>query len=198
MAETIIKDDKKYTYKDYLSWSDDERWELIDGMAVKTPAPSRWHQKVLTELFYHFVNFLKGKPFEVYTGPFDVRLPKGKRCLDDDIYTVVQPDLLVVSEASKLDDRGCKGAPDLVIEIVSPSNASLDYIKKSALYEKNKVKEYWIVHPTDRIVTVYKLTKNGKYGKPELYSGEDKVKVGIFNGELEIDLKEVFVESRLS
>jgi Uma2 family endonuclease len=197
MTQNTHQHDQKYTYKDYLTWPDDERCELIDGFAVKTPSPSRWHQRVLLELSRHFANFLQDKPFEVYIAPFDVRLPHGKRN-DDQIYTVVQPDLLIVSAASKLDDRGCKGAPDFIIEIVSPSNASLDYIKKSALYEKNKVKEYWIVHPTDRIVTVYKLMKNGKFGKPKMYSEEDTVKISIFTGVFEINLKEIFQESKLT
>lgn len=187
------REDKEYSYKDYLNWPDSERWELIGGVAFNmTPAPSRKHQKVLAALLSEIYIFLKGKDCEVYGAPFDVRLPEGGE-KDEEIKTVVQPDLVVVCDKSKLDDRGCKGSPDLVVEIVSPSTASKDYIEKLALYERYGVKEYWIVHPADEIVMVYKPVEDRKYGRAEIFARNDKVGVGIFDG-LEIDLKEVFAE----
>jgi Uma2 family endonuclease len=119
-------------------------------------------------------------------------LPEGN---EDDvgIMTVVQPDIAVICDKAKLDEKGCKGSPDLIVEIVSPSSAAHDYIKKLDLYEKRGIKEYWIMHPLDKLVTVYKLTDGGKYGRPEIYAEEDLVKVGIFP-DLAVDLKEIFAE----
>ncbi|MCX7841862.1 MAG: Uma2 family endonuclease [Clostridia bacterium] len=184
------KDDKKYTYSDYIKWPDDQQWEIIEGTAYNmSPAPSRTHQKVTIAILNEFYNYLKGKPCEVYSAPFDVRLPTGNE-EDDDIETVVQPDIAVICDKSKLDERGCKGSPDLIVEVVSPSTASVDYIKKLNLYEKHKVREYWIVHPVDKIVMVYSLLDN-KYGRPENFSMEDKVKVKVL-GDLIVDLKGIF------
>lgn len=192
MPESGINNVQKYCYRDYLNWPETERWELIDGIPYNmTSAPSRLHQKVLVELARQFSNFLQGRPCEVYVAPFEVRLPEGDEP-EDNIVTVLQPDLLVVCDSNKLDEKGCKGAPDFIIEIVSPSSASLDYIKKLDLYERNKVKEFWIVHPVDRIITVFILNEEEKYGKPIIHSGEEQITVGIFGGSLKIDFKMVF------
>ncbi len=191
MSYPIKKTDRNYTYGDYSSWPEGERWELIDGIAYNmTPAPSRIHQKVSAILFNELYNYFKGKPCEVYSAPFDLRLPEEDE-EDKDIKTVVQPDILVICDSSKLDDKGCKGSPDLIIEIVSPTTASMDYIQKLSLYERHLVKEYWIVHPLDEIVMVYKLLENKSYGRAGIYSVEDQVKVGIFP-DLILDLKTVF------
>ena len=170
------KENNSYTYKDYLEWPDDERWELIEGVAYDmTPSPSRMHQKISVALAAGLYQYLKGKNCEIYHAPFDVRLPEGEE-EDDEIKTVVQPDIVVICDPSKLDEKGCKGSPDLIMEILSPSTASMDHITKLNLYEKNRVSEYWIIHPTDKIVMVYRLLENGKYGRAEVYSGVDKVK----------------------
>jgi Uma2 family endonuclease len=124
--------------------------------------------------------------------PFDVRLPKGNE-KDDDIRTVVQPDLTVVCDRGKLDDKGCKGSPDLVVEIVSPSSFRHDVLTKLRLYEKAGVREYWIVYPGEKAVVVYKLNASGKYGEIEPYAAEDTLKVGIFD-DLDIHLETVFAE----
>jgi len=193
MAYPRRKEDKKYTYGDYLHWPDEERWEIIEGVAYNmSPAPSRRHQKVLIALLNEFYNYLKGKNCEVYGAPFDVRLPEGDE-REEEIKTVVQPDIAVICDKSKLDDRGCKGSPDLIVEVISSSTASLDYIEKLALYEKHGVKEYWIVHPIDKVVMIYRLGDDGKYGRAEIYAKNDRVKVGIFE-DLFIDLQEVFKE----
>ena len=183
--------DRVFTYQDYLTWNDNERWELINGVAYNmTPAPSVNHQRVSRQLLLQIGIFLSDKPCEVFSAPLDVRLPETNE-KDEDTKNVVQPDIVVICDSSKLDEKGCKGAPDLIIEIVSPASASIDNIKKMELYEKNGVKEYWIVHPIYKIVTIYKIMENGLYGKPEIYSEEDKIEVELLKG-LTIDLSLVF------
>lgn len=191
MTYPVEKENRGYTYRDYLNWPADKRLELIQGVVHDMgPAPSRRHQEISGELFYQLKAYLRGKPCEVYGAPFDVRLPQSEE-ENEDIQTVVQPDLVVVCDRSKLDDAGCLGAPDLIIEIISPSTVALDYITKLSLYEKNKVKEYWIVHPIDKTVMVFKLKEDHKYDKPDIYAEEAQIEVGIF-ADLEIDLKAVF------
>jgi len=191
MSIPINKFDKKYTYKDYLTWPDDERWELIEGVPYNmSPAPSRKHQKILRELIKLFATYLTGKTCEVYHAPFDVRLPKASE-KNESIDTVVQPDMVVICDRSKLDDRGCKGAPDLIVEILSPHTAKKDMEDKFLLYECVGVKEYWIIDPHNNTVLVYKLEDNNKYGRHKIYSTEDELKPGIFE-DMEIKLAEVF------
>lgn len=193
MALPLLKKGNTFTYGDYVNWPDEERWELIDGIAYNmSPAPSRRHQKISRELERQIANFLLDKPCEVYDAPFDVRLPEANE-EDANIMTVVQPDIVVVCDHDKLDDAGCRGAPDLIIEILSPFTASKDMKTKLSLYEKHGVKEYWIVHPVDNTVLVFKLGKNKMYGKPDVYTAEDKIKTSILDG-LEIDLNTVFKE----
>ncbi|MGM0410880.1 MAG: Uma2 family endonuclease [Bacillota bacterium] len=180
-----------YTYGDYLSWSDEKRYELIDGQVyLMTPSPSRRHQKIVVELIRQFSSFLQDKKCEVYTAPFDVRLPEDEE-KDEDIKTVIQPDILVVCDEKKLDEKGCKGAPDLVIEIISPSSAGRDRKYKRNLYEKHGVKEYWLVDYSEEIVEVYLLTIDNEYKKAKVYLKENIVPVKVLN-ELEINLESVF------
>ena len=142
MGPLALNLQETYTYGDYLRWDDGERWELIDGVAYNmTPAPNRRHQAILRELSYQFTAFLAGKPCEVYFSPFDVRLPEHNE-KDEEVTTVVQPDLVVICDPDKLDDRGCRGAPDLVNEILSPSTSRKDMKTKLELYEKRGVREY--------------------------------------------------------
>ena len=162
-----LRDTHFHTYADYLSWPDDVRYELIDGIAfAMAPAPLRVHQEILLELAAQTRNALDGKPCRPFIAPFDVRLPRDDEA-DSAIDTVVQPDLVVVCDRSKLDERGCRGAPDWVIEILSPSTAGHDLIIKRRLYERVGVREYWLVHPTDRTLTVHWLV-DGRYGIPEI------------------------------
>lgn len=150
-----IKD--RFNYGDYLKWSEDERWELINGIPYNmTPSPSRTHQEILIALSTKFYTFLENKDCQVYIAPFDVRLPEGEE-KEEEIKTVVQPDLVVVCDRSKLDEKGCQGPPDLIIEITSPSTARIDLKDKFYLYERTGVKEYWIVSPTDETVMVFLL-----------------------------------------
>jgi Uma2 family endonuclease len=182
---------RKFTYGDYLEWRDDERWEIIDGEAFNmTPAPSRAHQGILGALLNTFYTYLEDKSCKVYVAPFDVRLPESDQS-EMDSTTVVQPDLTVICDPAKLDDKGCLGRPDLIIEIISPSTAAHDYIEKLALYERRQVPEYWIVHPIDKTVMVFQLNDSLEYGKPRIYAGEHQIQVDLFP-DLVIDLKKVF------
>lgn len=182
---------ERYTYGDYLTWPEEERWELIAGVPYSmTPAPSRTHQRISGELFKQIALYLTGKTCEVYAAPFELLLPKADE-EDEEVLTVVQPDLLVVCDPKKLDERGCKGAPDLIIEILSPHTAGKDMKIKLALYERAGVREYWIVDPEYQIAQVFKFEANGEYGRPEVYIAGDQVKVGIFP-DLIIDLGQVF------
>ncbi len=193
-AMAKLSENELFTYADYMTWPDGERWELIDGEAyMMSPAPSRKHQEISIDLASQFHTFLKGKKCRVYDAPFDVRLPQHADQPDDEIETVVQPDIVVVCDGSKLDDRGCKGAPDLVIEILSPSTSKMDLQDKFFLYQRVGVKEYWLVHPSDKTVMVFRLNNQGEYGRADMFAGDDKVSVPLL-GELIIDLKDVFLE----
>ena len=161
------RDERHYRYADYLGWPDDVRYELIDGTAwMMSPAPSRVHQELAGELYFQVRSSLEGDPCRAYIAPFDVRLPRGDED-DDDIDTVVQPDVLVVCDPSKLDDRGMRGAPDWVVEVLSPATAGHDQTRKLAVYERAGVPEVWLVHPSDRVLTIYRLDGQ-RYGRPEI------------------------------
>jgi Uma2 family endonuclease len=178
-----------YTYKDYMTWNDNHYWELIDGVAYQMAPPSRRHQDISGELHYQFKHYLRDKNCKVYHQPFGVRLPLENEP-DEYIKNALLPDIAVVCDQKKLDDAGCRGAPDLIIEILSPSTSKKDLKDKRELYEKAGVKEYWIVDPYHNAVQIYILGENNSYGKSKVYSQNDKVKVGIFD-DLEIDLERV-------
>ena len=176
--------DKKYTYADYVKWTFDDAVELIKGRIFKMAAPLSNHQDSSTNLNYLFKGHLKGKPCKVYAAPFDVRLPKplSHRKSDKDIETVVQPDICVVCDLSKIDRRGCVGAPDLIIEILSKGTATKDVKDKFEVYEESGVKEYWIVSLTERLVNVFRLNEEGKYVPDHRpYVPSDTIRVGIFS-----------------
>ena len=188
------KGHERFTYADYLTWPEEERWEIIDGEAfAMSPAPGRRHQLLSGELFRQLANYLKGKPCQVFAAPFDVRLSERTGLTDEKIVTVVQPDIIVVCDKSKLDEQGCNGAPDFIIEISSPSTSKNDLTKKFDLYQRHGVREYWIIHPAEQTLLVYKTEEDGAYGKPDRYAWDGKVSVPLL-GELEIDLVEVFAE----
>ncbi len=190
MAGRTQRDSQEaFSYADYQKWPADERFEIIDGVSYAMNAPLRIHQKLSGEFFRQFANYLRGKPCEIYAAPFDVRF--ATRSKDEtEIFNVVQPDISIICDQSKLDEKGCLGAPDMVIEILSQSSLSYDNIKKRALYEKMGVKEFWLVHPTDCLIMAYSL-KNGVYGKPEIFDRETGAKSVLF-ADLEIDMVEVF------
>lgn len=187
----LPKPEQKYSYADYLRWDDTERWEIIDGVPYMQASPSPKHQLILGELYRQFANYLQGKPCKVFPAPFTVRLGKENEKKDEDIKTVFEPDITIVCQKSKIDDKGCNGSPDMVIEIVSPSSVKRDKIIKFSEYERAGIKEYWLVEPDGKIVSIFVLQENNRYGRPEIYSDEDIIKVSIFK-ELEINLNLVF------
>ncbi len=192
MASSQLPTKNGLAYGDYLLWEGDGRWELIDGVVYDmSPAPSIDHQRISGDIFNQIYTFLDGRPCEVFAAPFDVRLPKSADEADEDIKDVVQPDIVVVCDPEKLDRRGCRGAPDWIVEIVSPSTAAKDNIEKLALYERNGVKEYWIVHPAYRIATVYTLGPDRLYGRPKSYPETEKIEPVALPG-LSVNLKTVF------
>ena len=176
-----LRKEKHYTYADYLTWPDDARYELIDGEAfLMAPAPLIEHQEVAGDVYHQLRNQLDGKPCRPYIAPVDVRLPRADEA-DAAIDTVVQPDVLVVCDPGKVDRRGVRGAPDWVLEVLSPSTAAHDQIAKRRTYERAGVREYWLVHPGDRTLTVYVL-ENGQYGRPEIYELKDATPIGVLPG----------------
>ena len=189
---SLPKENKVYTYEDYLSWSEDERVEIINGVPYLQAAPSRIHQEVLSELHRQIANYLVDKECKVYPAPFHVVLDLGESVVDDsEKVNVLEPDLTIICDLSKLDDRGCKGNPDMVIEIISPSTARKDKVEKFNKYEQAGIKEYWIVEPTEKIVSVFTLQKNQRFGRPDMYTEDNQVKVSIFE-DLVIDLRLAF------
>ena len=193
MGPLALKREERFTYGDYLTWDDDQRWELIDGVPYNmSPAPTVRHQLILGELHRQVANWLLDKPCQVFIAPFDVRLPEDDES-DEQVETVVQPDLSIICDKSKLDEAGCRGAPDLIVEILSPSTAHKDLKVKFERYERARVQEYWIVDPNGSTVQIYTLGAEGRYGRPEAYGAVDRVSVGIFP-DLEIDLAVVFAE----
>ena len=191
-----LKENYRYSYSDYLSWSDEERWEIFEGDPyMMSPAPNPYHQEIIGEIHRVIANHFKdnNSKCKVYLSPIDVILSDKDSQNDDEIFTVVQPDIIITCDIKKIDNKGHRGAPDFIIEVVSPFNASNDYITKLALYQKYGVKEYWIVDPQNSIVEVYILNENGEYSKPQHYSRENKVALSIID-ELEIDFSTVFKE----
>ncbi|KNY27582.1 Uma2 family endonuclease [Pseudobacteroides cellulosolvens] len=187
----LPQEEGKYSYADYLTWPDEERWEIIDGIAYMQAAPSPAHQLISGELYRQFANYLQGKPCKVYPAPFCVRLTKGDENNNEDINKVVEPDITVVCDKSKIDERGCNGAPDMIIEVMSPSSIKKDRVIKFNKYEKAGVREYWIVEPDVKIVSAFILQESGRYGRPEIYTEDEKIEVSIFP-DLIIDLNSVF------
>jgi Uncharacterized protein conserved in cyanobacteria len=177
-----LKDQHHYTYRDYLGWPDDVRYELIDGEAylMAPPAPDLAHQDIAGEIYVQLRLALKDSPCRTFVAPVDVRLSKRDQA-DDAVDTVVQPDVLVVCDPAKLDRRGVRGAPDWVVEVLSPSTASHDQIRKRSAYERAGVAEYWLVHPTDRVLTIYRL-EGVEYGKPEIVDLAGETAIGVLPG----------------
>ncbi len=183
---------KQYTYADYMTWQFSDRVELIKGWVHKmSPAPMRTHQDISLQLSIKIGTYLQQKSCKVYAAPFDVRLVnKRKSTADKEITSVVKPDICVICDPSKLDARGCIGAPDWIIEILSPGNTKTEMKKKYELYEENGVKEYWVVFPEYLQIQVYTLIQE-KYALQSTYYNDEKIPVGIFDGFF-IDTSEIF------
>lgn len=180
-----------YTYRDYLSWRFAERVEIILGKIFPmSPAPQTQHQHCLMSLASRFFNHFHGT-CHVFPAPFDVILTHDGDY--DKAQTIIQPDITVVCEGSKLKQRGCFGAPDLVVEIISPSTVKRDLHEKMSLYEEFGVREYWIVHPRDRTLVIHSPGQDGRYVPSRMMTSGDIVRSRIFP-ELEIEAGIVFTD----
>ena len=179
-----IKIEKKYTYADYVKWDDDARYKLIEGVPYMMSSPNYDHQSISMELAYQIRSFLSDKSCKVLSAPFDIRLNAVKK--DD---TVVQPDIVVICDRSKITKSSCVGAPDMVIEIISPSTSQFDRLIKFQQYLKHGVREYWIVDPESRTATVHILRK--KTYVTNVYGDNDSAPVHVLEG-LIINLSAVF------
>ena len=192
--ELTLDPNRRYSYADYLTWLDDKRRELFDGIiSLMAPAPLTEHACISRAIFLEIGQYLKNCKCgcEVFHAPFDVRLPLNGEKENKDVYTVVQPDICVICDLSKIDRRGCLGAPDMIVEILSPSTAKNDYSIKFNLYERAGVKEYWIADPLAKYVNVFILQEDGKYDEGKIYEEKCSIPVGILPG-LEIEYDEIF------
>ena len=188
-----LKEPDRFTYADYLTWPNEERWELIDGEAYDmSPGPEVQHQRIVVRLSTRFAVHLEGKPCQVFVAPLDVRPLATSDMSDDDVNTVVQPDLIIVCDKKKLEKRGVVGAPDLVVEILSPFTARKDISKKFDLYELAGVREYWVVFPNEQFIQVYRLV-NGVYGRHQIVEPGDVLEVSWLD-DFKLDVTAVFAE----
>lgn len=180
----------KYSYADYLTWKIEETVELIKGRVFRmVAAPRRKHQDISIKITNRLFNFLEGKTCKVYKVPFEVRLPVQSK-KNEDIFTVVQPDICVICDRSKLDEAGCVGAPDLIVEILSPGNNKKELKYKYEVYEESGVKEYWVIHPEEQTLLIYTLTA-GNFVPSRLFTTGDIVSSSCIEG-FSIHLKDVF------
>ena len=182
---------KRYSYKDYLTWHFSDFVELIRGRIVKmSPAPQTRHQVVVLNIAAAIKQYLRKKQCQVFVAPFDVRLPKKSETADEQIFTVVQPDVCIVCDPNKIDRRGCLGAPDMVVEILAPGNMSHDARTKYALYEEFRVKEFWLVSPGDENVVVYHL-QDGKFVLHQEYAEPGPIPIAALPG-FSLEWSEIF------
>lgn len=187
MGSTAERVEKRFTYAEYATWDDNQRWELIDGLPYNmTPAPRTGHQNLLGNLFREFSVFFRGKQCRPFIAPTDV-------VFDD--FNVVQPDLLVVCDRSKITDANIQGAPDLIVEILSPATSRKDRREKKALYERSGVREYILVDPANEVVERYPLV-DGKYGAEEVFGWDESMSLLLFP-DLELNLWEIFEKERI-
>ena len=186
---TPLPEGQRYTLADLLAWDDNTRYEMYNGQLVALAAPSYIHQMICMELSRQFSTYLFGKRCKVLAAPFDVQPFAEKDAPPETISTVVQPDLLIICDPEKTRGHGCKGAPDMVIEVLSPSTAQYDKMRKFNLYWQAGVREYWIVDPEKRIVSVYTL-EDGIYNTAT-YNEDEPIQVGILDNCV-INLSDVF------
>jgi Uma2 family endonuclease len=187
-ARKITEEERRFTYADYKAWELDEgeRFELIDGAAYAMSAPNDLHQAISGEIFRQIANYLRGKPCKVRPAPYDVRLFYAEDESDD---TVVQPDISVICDENRRGPEGCRGAPDLVVEILSPSNTAEETVRKFNLYMEAGVREYWIVSPKSKTVQSFALENGAYVGK--IYGSAAALPSTALEG-LSVSLAEVF------
>jgi len=180
-ASAKKKVSEHFTWADYLQWPDEQRCEIIDGQIYDmTPAPGTSHQELLMNLAARIYEYLKDKPCKIFVAPFDVRLAEKKENRNS-CSNVVQPDISIICDQKKIDEKGCAGAPDLIVEILSASTASKDQVKKRRLYERHGVKEYWLIHPIERYAHIYAL-KDGAYELIGVFDDEATLESQLFTG----------------
>jgi Uma2 family endonuclease len=192
--ELTLDMNRRYTFADYLTWWDDKRRELFDGCVhLMSPAPALSHATVVGNVYTDLKNYIRNRKgaCKVFTAPFDVRLPGNGEKEDNRIYTVVQPDICLVCNPEKLDERGCIGAPDMIVEVLSPATLKYDMNDKYRIYEAAGVKEYWTIAPKDKSVIVFLLQENGEYAEGIMYSEKSNIPVQSLPG-LEIKADELF------
>ncbi|WFP49929.1 Uma2 family endonuclease [Methylomonas sp. EFPC3] len=185
-----------YSYADYMTWRLEESVELIKGkIMAMSPAPSRKHQSVSLNLSVSLGSYFKHKQCNVYVAPFDVKLYDRRKSLlqDRDVFSVVQPDLCVICDREKLTEQGCDGAPDWIIEILSPGNSQRELRLKYQLYQESGVTEYWIVHPYEQTLYQFVLDEQEKYQLHAMHPGDEIATPYLFP-DLQIDLNDVFAE----
>jgi len=198
VGDPAKKSDHRYTYGEYCTWGDEGRWEIIDGVVWDmSAAPRERHQRLLIEIGRQIANFLIHRECSVYPAPFDVVLPDTPDQPEEESPTVVQPDISVICDPSKITEAGCTGAPDLVVEILSPTTSRKDMVVKRDLYERHGVREYWIVDPGNRYILAYAVDERGAYpDDPVLYAigakpGRPLLESSVLPG-FTLDLREVF------
>jgi len=186
-----------YSYADYLTWQLNEAIELIKGkISMMAPAPNVRHQKISIFLSSHLFYFFENKPCQVFSAPFDVRLYDRSKSLlaAQEISTVVQPDICVICDESKLDEQGCNGAPDWIVEILSKGNTKKEVKIKHALYADAGVKEYWLIFPYEEVVQQFVLQEDGQYRLRTSFADDDLAISHLFP-DLKIDLTELFKDN---
>jgi Uma2 family endonuclease len=192
MADPAYKLEGHYTYGDYKLWPEGERWELIHGEAwAMSPGPNRRHQGLSGFLFNAIFDYLKGKPCLAYSAPFDILFPESSEADEDEIDTVLQPDIVVVCDRSRLRPYGIRGAPDLVVEIVSPYTSKRDLKDKFEVYENHGVREYWVVFPDGGYVHRYGLGSDGKYKPADILVEKGVLESSVLEG-FSLDIEELF------
>ena len=194
--EYALDINRRYTYADYMTWVDDKMRELLNGFVrLMSPAPTLKHAVILRKLLTEMLNFVEKSngDCQIFFAPFDVRFPtKPEEKEDDKIYTVLQPDICVICDQSKLDERGCLGAPDMVVEILSLSSQRYDLNEKFNIYQAGGVKEYWVISPKEKGMIVFILQENGKYDAGTVYEGNMQVPVQTLQG-LSINTEKLFI-----
>ena len=185
----LSREQERYSWAEYLRWPEGERYELVEGVPyAMSPAPGRRHQEISGEMFHQMYSALRGRSCRVFHAPFDVKLSAED---DDDAPTVLQPDITVTCDPGKLTRQGVSGAPDLVVEIVSPDSGLADRRRKFDLYQAFGVGEYWIVDQDESLVEVHRLESDGRYTRSGVYGSDDRLSAGVVP-DLEIELKSVF------
>ena len=186
-----------YSYADYLTWQFDEAIELIKGkISLMSPAPNVKHQSIVTNLGGKLYNYFNKKPCKLFFAPFDVRLYDKNKSLvaNQEIHTVIQPDLCVICNTGQLTEQGCLGAPDWIIEILSKGNSKKEVKTKHQLYAESGVREYWLVFPYEQVIQQFVLDDNQQYQLLNNYAGDDKAIPHLFS-DLEIDLVALFKDA---